>query len=367
MGVVTRAGSKYFWLNLERGSGLPAIRESTKIVAKGCSPPVLRENRRLAEQVYHARMNAMARQRAGLPLERDRVTFRLYAAWYLEHITPTKRTAAREASAIGHLVRFFGRTALDLIDQGLVREYLTERRARAKVKPATVNRELDVLKSMLTSAVPKYLASNPLQGMRRLRAKSTPPRILTHAEEKRVLAELAPADKALLIGALDTLLRLADLVGLKWAQDHGTHLEIPDPKTEPYRVPVSTRLRAALDGLPRTGDYVFSHLIVRTGRPRANNATYRFAAACKAAGVPYGRPDGMTWHGLRHTGATRAIDAGASLRDLMALGGWHDLKSVLRYTRPTQADRQLVDRMSRARPVHSPSRSTAKRSAKSRE
>lgn len=366
MGVVTRTGSRYFWINLERGGGLPPLRESTRIVAQGVAKPILVENRRLAEQVYHARMNDLARQRVGLPVQRTRVTFRLYAAWYLEHITPTKRTAAREASAIGHLVAFLGRTPVDLIDQTLVREYLTAR--RAVVKPATVNRELDVLKSMLTSAVPKYLASNPLQGMRRLRAPSAPPRILTHAEERQLLAVLDPPDQALLIGALDTLLRLADLIGLKWAQDHGAYLSIPDPKTEPYRVPVSTRLRTALDALERQGDYVFHHLAIRTGRPRANNATYRFAAACKAAGVPYGRPDGMTWHGLRHTGATRAIDAGASLRDLMALGGWRDIKSVLRYTRPTQTDRALVDRMSqprtaarRARPVHSSRQNRSKR------
>ena len=71
-----------------------------------------------------------------------------------------------------------------------------------------------------------------------------------------------------------------------------------------------------------------------------------FKAGCAAAGIPHGRPDGVTFHSLRHTGATRAIAAGATLRDLQALGGWRDLKSVMRYTRPTSADRSLVDRMS---------------------
>jgi integrase len=63
----------------------------------------------------------------------------------------------------------------------------------------------------------------------------------------------------------------------------------------------------------------------------------------------------VTFHSLRHTGATRAIQAGATLRDLQALGGWRDIKSVMRYTRPTTEDGALVDRMSRpvgARDVH---------------
>jgi integrase len=344
VGVVVRKDSKYFWLMLER-AGLPQIRESSRVLAKGVPPRVLKENRALAESIYAARMGDLARQRHGLAVEREQVTFSTYAAWYAAHVTPTKRTAAREASAIRTLTRFFGRYPLHLIDQALAREWVTAR--REQVKPGTVNRELDVLKSMLSAATPKYVPTNPLHGMHRLRARAAAPRILSYDDERQLLRVMAPPDQALLIGALDTLIRLADLVGLQWSQDHGTHLEIPDPKTEPYRVPVSTRLRRALDGLERSGAYVFHHLAVRTAKPRANNATYRFRAACVAAGVPYGRPDGMTWHGLRHTGATRAIDAGASLRDLMALGGWRDLKSVLRYTRPTKVDRTLVDAMSR--------------------
>lgn len=352
MGVVTRRDSPFYWLNIER-PGLPPLRESTRILARGLPPPLLRENRQLAEQVYATRLADLARARHGLAVERPRTTFRAFAAWYLDHVTPTKRTAAREASAVRTLVAFFGRLELATIDHALAREYVTTR--RRAVKPATVNREVDVLKSMLTSAVPRYLERNPLLGMKRLRARSPEPRVLSHEEERRLLAALeTPAQRALVIGALDTLVRLSDLVGLRWSQDRGDHLEIPDPKTAPYKVPVSRRFRLALDALARSSAFVFSGFHHGRGARPSQNAVIRmFRAACAAADVPYGRPDGVTWHALRHTGATRAIAAGASLRDLMALGGWRDLKSVLRYTRPTGVDRALVDRMSRpARSMH---------------
>lgn len=347
MGVVTRPDSPYFWVNLER-EGRPPLRESTRILYRGVPPQQLRENRREAERIYNVRMTDLARQRVGLPtsVERQRITLRTWAKWYQTHVTPTKRGAAREVSMIAHLVGYFGGWALDRLDQAAVREYMT---ARLKaVTPGTVNREVDVLKSMLGAAVPKHLAKHPLRGMKRLRARVPEPPVLSHEDEARLLAVLAPADQALIIAALDTLVRLSDLVGLRWAQDHGTHLEIHDPKARPYKVPVSTRLRTALDALPKGSPYVFAHhQRADGGPPSAATVTRMFRFACYQIELPYGRGHGLTWHALRHTGATRAIAAGATLRDLMALGGWADLKSVQRYTRPTGVDLALVDRMSR--------------------
>jgi integrase len=344
MGVVTRRDSPYYWLNLER-AGLPPLRESTKLLARGLPEPQLRENRRLAQAIYAARMGDLARTRHKLPIPLQRATFATFATWYLKHVTPTKRTAARERSAIKRLVAILGRRPLDAIDKDAALEYRTARK-RQKVKPGTINREVDVLKSMLTSAVPKYLEANPLAGLKRLRARAAPPRLLTREEEAQLLAVLPAEDGALLICALDTCLRLSDVVNLRRDQDRQTTLVIPDPKGEPYKVPISARLRAALDALPVRGRYFFAqHHRGRGARAAQNSAIRMFAKACQAADVPHGRPAGVTFHCLRHTAATRALDAGATLRELMELGGWRDLKSVLRYTRATAADRALVDRM----------------------
>ena len=338
MGVVTRKDSPYYWMALER-PGLPPLRESTRVLSRGVTPPILRENRALAEQIYNARMGDLARLRNGIVLEHPRATFRTYAAWYVEHVTAAKRTAARERSAIGHLVDFFGRYTVDVIDQDLAREYITSRKRR--VKPATCNRELDVLKSMLGSAVPKYIPANPLLGLRRLRARAPEARVLSFDDEARLIEVMAPADQALLICALDALLRLTDVVNLRWTQDRGEYLDVWDPKAEAYRPPISTRLRKALDGLPRKGPRVFHQ------HTSANAVIRMFAEACKLAKISHGRPDGVTFHSLRHTGATRASGVpGMSPKRLMALGGWRDIKSVMRYLHPEHADRALVDLMS---------------------
>src|SRR5262245_62365900 len=44
------------------------------------------------------------------------------------------------------------------------------------------------------------------------------------------------------------------------------------------------------------------------------------------------RPDGVSWHGLRHTWASRLTMAGVDPRTLQALGNWRSLGMVERYS-----------------------------------
>lgn len=55
MGVVVRADSKFFWMNLEIPNQRP-IRESTKIRIDRSSPHALKKSRALAEAIYARRM-----------------------------------------------------------------------------------------------------------------------------------------------------------------------------------------------------------------------------------------------------------------------------------------------------------------------
>src|SRR5436309_5193671 len=43
------------------------------------------------------------------------------------------------------------------------------------------------------------------------------------------------------------------------------------------------------------------------------------------------RLDGVTWHALRHTFASRLVAAGVDLRTVQELGGWKTLSMVQRY------------------------------------
>jgi Phage integrase family len=50
-----------------------------------------------------------------------------------------------------------------------------------------------------------------------------------------------------------------------------------------------------------------------------------------SCGKDVGRLEGYTWHGNRHTFASRLVIAGVDLRTVQELGGWRTLSMVQRY------------------------------------
>lgn len=331
MGIYSRRDSKYWWMLVETTSR----RSSTKIPVDGGSPAQSRELKRQALEVY----TKTAAKAALASTLKPTITFRSYARWYETHVSTHLRSGIRESSRLRSLCLAFGDWDLTRIDESSVREWMT---ARAKqVKPSSVNRELDALKAVLRTAMPKYLETFPLGNVRRFRQPETEPRVLTVEEETRLLAVSNPVDRAFLILALDTLLRLSNVVNLEWAQvKFESNGILPlNAKVSTDAKPISTRLRAALNELPRSDRYVFPAF--HSGPPTTCRlqAIRRFETLCKLAHVPHGRlGNGITFHCLRHTGATRALQRGASLRTVMKLGGWKNAQTVLRYLHVPDVD-----------------------------
>lgn len=338
MGLYTRPDSPTWWMLLE-GSGQ---RKSTGIPRRGGSSAQDKELRRQAETIYAAAQVDAAKVEAGVIVVRPVISYRDFATWFKSHETDHHRGADKEASILRRLGLYFDRfDTLTAIDTDVVKEWMTWR--KRQVEPSTVNRELDVLKRLLLAAVPRYLAASPIAGLRRFRVAETEPRVLTPAEESRLLAAGTGADVAWLVTALDTLLRLSNVVFLKWPQvKFATRTIIPlNAKVKHDVVPMTTRMIAALKALPHDTDWVFPAFHARgTGKTSAKNkAIRRFDLLCQLANVPHGRAaGGVTFHCIRHTGATRALQRGASVRTVMKLGGWKDERSVMRYVHAADSD-----------------------------
>lgn len=334
MGVYQRPDSPFWWILLERPH-TRQLRESTGIPTDAGSPAQNKELRRQAQEVYATRMADLARVRFKLPTALTRRTFAAHRLWYAEHVTPTKRGIPQERSMLRQLGAYFDPVDLHAIDRDRVREWRTWRRQR--VSDATVTREEALLKHLLTTAVPTYLEANPLVGLPTLRIPGTDTRILSPAEEQRLLkACRTREDYALIVCALDTLLRLTNAKNLSRKQDHGAYL-FSDTKTSAIRIPISTRLRKALDALPMAGAAFFPSYAPYAATPLRK----MFLAACTRAHVATGRKTGgVSFHCLRHTGASRMLAAGADVKTVMQIGGWKNLKVLERYLHPTTAAAQ---------------------------
>jgi integrase len=339
VGLWARPDSPFWWYRIE---GTP-IRRSTGVPRSGGSPAQDRENRRQAEAIWSTAQTAQALAVAGLaPTVKPTTSYRQFAAWYETHVVAHHRGKEREISMLRQLALSFDHvTDLRQITPAMVREWMTWR--KGQVGPATVNREYDVLRALLRAAVPEYLDPNALPGIKRLRTPEMETRVLTFDEEQRLLAVCGPSDRAFVVTALDTLLRLGSLLTLKWEQvkfDQRVIVAL-NAKVSTRPKPITSRMYITLKDLPRTSPYVFGQFYTQ-GKGKTspkNRATRRFDALCEIANVPHGRAvNGVTIHSLRHTGATRALQAGHSPRAVMELGGWRNLKTVLRYLHAADTD-----------------------------
>lgn len=317
MGVFSRKDSPYWWAYLE------PTREKLRLnVRVGKTPAALRMSRDAAIAQY-GRLLVEATPSLGPPS----TTFGTLAAEYRATVIPLRRGADRESEILKQFERAFGDLPLRDLTRERVRAWMVQRVKQAK--PSTVNREVDLLKSVLREAVPRYLSVSPLAGMPRI--PSAPPRrrILTHDEEARLLAAAAddPYDYALLVLGIDTLIRLGDLLDLRRSDRQGDWLYVAHAKNgRAFEVPLSPRAAAALDAVPDEGrpHYFWKFRLAMEPRDWRGCVRKRMERLFHRAGVPFGRNGGVTFHwATRSTGTTRlVIDRNVPVPVVQRIGGW---------------------------------------------
>jgi integrase len=173
---------------------------------------------------------------------------------------------------------------------------------------------------------------------------------ITRDQWNRLYAELPPHLKPAAEFAIETGLRQAVVLNLRWdqvdlerafawveAEDQKDDDALPVPLSERALEVLKVQLvnRDLVDAVSRkllglsTKEYVFTF----RGKPISDVKT-AFMAACKRAGLgdwKDGKWVGFTWHGLRHTWATWHVQNKTPLDVLQKLGGWADLRMVMNY------------------------------------
>lgn len=344
MGVFTRSDSSVFWIYLEPlFPGDRGIKEPTAVRCDAPDALLRKENRALVERIYHERM---AKRAAGTLEQRKPVTtLKAFAAWFEEHKLPQRRGREREAGILPQLVAVLGARPLAELTPAVITQYwITPRLASKKTingrtftaGPATVNREVDFLKAILNAAVPEYLERSPLYGMKRLKMPTPRRRLLHPDEEQRLLEVLAPDDRALFLIGLDGLVRLGDILDLRWSDWRKDVLYIADPKAGGgFSIPLSKRAQKALAALERNSSpYIFARRrVAETERDRRSAIRKMLRRACAAANppIPYGRSlGGITFHwATRRTGATRMLTRGVDIGTTQKVGRWKTPAVVL--------------------------------------
>jgi integrase len=288
-------------------------------------------------------------------IEAAKITFNDLCDFYEKHyVTEAKYVNNRKVSGLrsvasvrGYIKVFrqhFGRQKLKDITYEHLRTYRNERLGTSTHQSkqrslATVNREMAYLRRLLNIAERNgWINKNPFKkGDALIHASDEVKRqrFLTHAEEQRLLAAcfgFRSHLRPLVIAAIDTGCRFGELIKLRWTEvdfDSGIiTIQAFNTKTMRERqVSITSRLMNELEILQRTAkddsDLVFGiKCEVRIG----------FRNACKEANL-----EGVRFHDLRHTHASRLDDLGFSLAKIGGQLRHTVMQTTLRYVNRDKA------------------------------
>jgi integrase len=255
------------------------------------------------------------------PEAQHRTLTELMDRYVSEHAT-RRANYRRELTSIKNLKGFFGNPKLDQITPKLIVAY-KNRRYTDGVKPATINRELATLKKAFNLARREWewCTDNPVCRVSMEKENNWRDRWLTLEEEQRLLPATAPWLRELVVFAIYTGMRMGEILALTWA---GVDLyrrtvtvfrsKNGERRTIPVNTTVLDLLKHKYTARLRTTDTVFhSH----THTPiDGSNIRRALTAALGIAKI-----QDLHFHDLRHTFATRMVQAGIDLYKVQRLLG----------------------------------------------
>ena len=254
-----------------------------------------------------------------------------YLAWAKINKKPS--TYARDIGILRLFeAEFQGKTLQD-ITPWLLEKYKSKR--KEKFKPASVNRELAVIKHFFSRAVEwGKLRENPAKKLKLFKGVTKRVRYLLSAEIQTLLPNCEGALEGLLkpmvTVAVHTGMRKSEVVNLEWNRvnfEMGIiSLFNADTKNHERRdIPMDETVKVTLQAMERKGDLVFCN-----GKGKAVCLTLlqsAFHEALEKSGIT-----DFHFHDLRHTFASNlAMQEGVELNDVRELLGHKTMDMTLRY------------------------------------
>jgi integrase len=203
---------------------------------------------------------------------------------------------------------------------------------RPPVKPATVNRELGVLKNMFTKAEQwGLIPDSTLKTVHKLKmsqANNRRIRFMSIAESRLLVKSCNRGLRELVVFALNTGCRRSEIFSLTWEHvdlKHGFVRIDASKNGESRDVPINAALAEMLKGIVRHigSPYVFINPDTGT---RYQDVKRSFATARRKAAIM-----DFHFHDLRHTFASHLVMNGVDLTTVSRLLGHKSLTMTLRY------------------------------------
>ena len=322
------------------------IRESIGPSRKGAEKVIAKKKAEIAENKFLDKRK-----------EPDPIRFYDFAKEYLQWAKVNKKPSSlrRTTSLMRQLSQEFEEKNLSEITPWQIEKYKAKR--KEQVKPATVNRELALLKHMFTKATEwSRVKESPAKKVRLLKGEVKRVRFLTPDQVQTVLSNCAAHLRPIVTVAVHTGMRKGEVLGLK--RDHVNYeqgiISLFDTKNGERRdIPMNETVKATLKGVENESLYFFCN---EEGQP-FGDVKKAFATALRKSGIVDFR-----FHDLRHTFASNLVMAGEDLNAVGELLGHKTPGMVKRYAHlsPTYK-KKVVGTLDRIMSQNPPQEATAQK------
>ncbi len=265
------------------------------------------------------------------PKEQSRSFNELMYRYSTEHAA-RRANSRRNGTSVKHLRAFFGNPRLSQITPKHIVAYKNKRYADG-VKPATINRELSTLKKAYNLARREWewCDDNPVCRVSMEQEDNTRDRWLSCEDEPPLLQAALPWLRELLVFAIHTGMRMGEIISLTWASvdlARRTVTVVKSKNGERRTIPANQTLLALLkEKLAYRSPVVDLVFRSRSDTPlNGSNIRRSLNGALKTA-----RIEDLHFHDLRHTFATRMVQAGVDLYKVQRLLGHKSPVMTQRY------------------------------------
>lgn len=263
--------------------------------------------------------------------EAEHVTFSELVHRYQKEVTPHKKSALREVSRLKCLDKFFGEFALARINSEMVARF-RDKRLSLNLSGATVVKDLNTLSHIIDTAIKEwgfYLHLNPVKNIRKPRVNNSRSRRLSYEEEIILLAKCREHSlmmESLVILAIETAMRLGEIINLKWNDIDITNriVNIYETKNgEMRKIPLSNVSINTLKTLTKRlgSDKVFWKWKTVSS---FESSWQRLLAKSEI--------QNFRFHDLRHEATSRLFEKNLNMLEVSTITGHKTLQMLKRYT-----------------------------------
>ncbi len=291
------------------------------------------------QEAHEALKNAVLKEHykeCGIKESKQPIKFKEFADMYLETYAKVNKKSWRDDKyRLKKLKEFFKDAELSEITPLMLENFRASRLNEGNTK-STTNRHMALLKKMFNLAIDwGYLKENPVNKVKLFSEKDNfRERVLTEEEEKRLLDKSSGYVKSIVIIALNTGMRLGEILSLKWSQVDFSSKKIRVEKTKSGKIRfinINTPLLnefLKLRSSRNQKSYLFFN--TETGKP-LTTVKKAFKSACGRAKI-----EGLRFHDLRHTFASRLNAKGVDIETIRSFLGHCDITVTQRYTHSNQ-------------------------------